>query len=120
MAITFDDCYRDNLFAARVLAEHGLPATFFIPTKYVGTDHVFPWDIGLKRMANLTWDDVREMQALGHDIESHTVSHPDLGAIDAAEVRMELADSKKTLEDTLQRPVRYLRVSLRRPQQFSA
>ena len=45
MAITFDDCYRDNLFAARVLAEHGLPATFFIPTKYVGTDQVFPWDL---------------------------------------------------------------------------
>src|ERR1700723_3617038 len=23
VAITFDDCYRDNLFAARILAEHG-------------------------------------------------------------------------------------------------
>jgi peptidoglycan/xylan/chitin deacetylase (PgdA/CDA1 family) len=108
VAITFDDSYRDNLFAARVLAEHGLPATFFIPTKYVGTDLVFPWDIGLKKMANLTWDDIREMLALGHDIESHTVSHPDLGVIDAAEVRTELADSKKKLEDALKRPVRYL------------
>src|SRR6202011_2817551 len=29
LAITFDDCYRDNLLAARELAEHGLPATFF-------------------------------------------------------------------------------------------
>ncbi len=108
VAITFDDCYRDNLFAAHVLAEHGLPATFFIPTKYVGTDQVFPWDFGLKRMANLTWDDVREMQQLGHDIESHTVSHPDLGAISPDEARTELADSKKMLENTLQCPVRYL------------
>src|SRR5205807_9682080 len=44
VAVTFDDCYKDNLQAARVLAEHGLPATFFLPTGFVGTDHVFPWD----------------------------------------------------------------------------
>ena len=37
VAVTFDDCYRDYLAAARVLAEHGLPACFFIPTGYVGT-----------------------------------------------------------------------------------
>src|SRR5713226_1523476 len=54
VAITFDDCYRDNLAAAHVLANYRLPATFFIPTKYVGTDHVFPWDVGLKRMPNLS------------------------------------------------------------------
>jgi peptidoglycan/xylan/chitin deacetylase (PgdA/CDA1 family) len=108
VAITFDDCYRDNLFAARVLAEHGLPATFFIPTRYVGTDHVFPWDLDLPRMPNLTWDEVRAMQRLGHAIESHTVSHPDLGIIDANEARAELADSKKTLENKLGQAVRYL------------
>src|SRR5437762_574966 len=35
LAITFDDCYRDNLFAARVLAEHGMTASFFVPTAFV-------------------------------------------------------------------------------------
>lgn len=107
VAITFDDCYRDNLAAARVLAHFKLPATFFIPTKYVGTDHVFPWDVGLTRMRNLSWHDVKEMQELGHEIGSHTVSHPDLGVIGPSQVRRELSDSKKTLEDRLQRPVRW-------------
>src|SRR5207248_2951742 len=50
VAITFDDCYRDNLQAAHVLADHGLPATFFVPTGYVGTDRSFPWDKNLPRM----------------------------------------------------------------------
>jgi len=107
VAITFDDCYRDYVAAARTLAHYKLPATFFIPTGYVGTDHVFPWDAGLKRMPNLPWSDIREMQSLGHEIGSHTVTHADLGVIPAAKARRELADSKKTLEDRLQRPVRW-------------
>jgi peptidoglycan/xylan/chitin deacetylase (PgdA/CDA1 family) len=107
VAITFDDCYRDNLAAAQVLAEHRLPATFFIPTHYIGSDHVFAWDADLPRMANLDWRDVAEMQALGHEIASHSVSHPDMGMIDVEDARRELTDSKKTLEDKLQRPVRW-------------
>src|SRR5205823_14077393 len=79
VAITFDDCYRDNLFAARVLAEHGLPACFFIPSAFPGTDHVFPWDAELKKMANLSWDEIREMVNLGQEIGSHKVHHADLG-----------------------------------------
>jgi peptidoglycan/xylan/chitin deacetylase (PgdA/CDA1 family) len=118
VAITFDDCYRDNLFAARVLAEHRLPATFFVPTRYVDTDHVFPWDIDLKPMANLTWDDLKEMQHLGHEIGSHTVSHPDLGVLDRADARSELADSKKMLEGRLQRPVRWFAYPFGGPSNF--
>ncbi|MCI0685079.1 MAG: polysaccharide deacetylase family protein [Gemmataceae bacterium] len=107
VAIHFDDCYRDNLSAARALAEHNLPATFFIPTQFVGTDHVFDWDRDLKRMPNLTWDDVRDMVALGHDIGSHSVSHADFGAIDETQARRELIDSKRTLEEQIGRPVRW-------------
>jgi peptidoglycan/xylan/chitin deacetylase (PgdA/CDA1 family) len=106
VAITFDDCYYDNLPAARVLAEHGLPATFYVPTKYVGTDHVFHWDLDLPRMPNLSWADVEEMQALGHEIGSHSVSHPDFGVIGPDEARAELIHSKQTLEEKLAAPVR--------------
>jgi peptidoglycan/xylan/chitin deacetylase (PgdA/CDA1 family) len=107
VAITFDDCYHDNLAAARVLADHGLPACFFIPTQYVGTDHVFHWDRGLKPMRNLGWDDVHEMARLGHDIGSHTVHHADLGILSPEDTRRELEDSKKSLETRLGRAVRW-------------
>jgi peptidoglycan/xylan/chitin deacetylase (PgdA/CDA1 family) len=107
VAVTFDDCYRDNLPAARVLAELGLPACFFVPTAYVGTDHVFPWDRELPRMPNLTWDEVREIASLGHEVGSHTVTHPDLAAVPAEQARRELTESKQALEDRLARPVRW-------------
>ncbi|MSU78075.1 MAG: polysaccharide deacetylase family protein [Gemmataceae bacterium] len=107
VVITFDDCYRDNLPAARVLADYDLSATFFIPTQYVGTDHAFDWDVGLKRMPNLTWDDVRAIAQLGHSIGSHSVSHADMGLIHGDEARYELLESKRVLEDRLAMPIRW-------------
>ena len=107
LAITFDDCYRDNYFAAQVLAQHGLPACFFLPTSYVGTGRTFDWDRGLSPLANLTWDDVREMARLGHDIGSHTVTHANMAQISCAQARTELYDSKAILEDQVGRAVRW-------------
>jgi len=89
-AITFDDSYGDNLGAARVLAEHGLPATFFVPPAFVGTDHVYEWDRRLPvRLPNLTWDDLEVMAAMGFDIGSHSLTHADMARLgDASERRI--------------------------------
>ncbi len=107
VAITFDDCYRNNLFAARVLAEQGLPATFFLPTGFVQTERVFPWDRHLPRMPNLSWEDVRELVRLGMEVGSHTISHADLGAIGPDEARTELVGSRAVLEERLGQSVRW-------------
>ncbi len=108
IAITFDDSYHDNLDAARMLGLYGLPATFFVPTHYVGTDLIFPWDAHLPKMPNLSWADVHEMIRLGHDVGSHTVHHVDLGKCLQDEARNELAESKRVLEAKLGRPARHL------------
>ncbi len=45
VAITFDDGYLDNYEVAfPILKSHGLRATFFLPTHYVGTRHLPWWD----------------------------------------------------------------------------
>ncbi len=107
LAITFDDCYLNNLHAAHLLAEYRLPATFFIPTAYVGTDHVFPWDRHLPRLPNLNWADVQAMADLGHEIGSHSVTHPNMADLSRDQAENELVASKATLEERLGRPCRF-------------
>jgi peptidoglycan/xylan/chitin deacetylase (PgdA/CDA1 family) len=120
VAITFDDCYRDNLFAAQVLAEHGLPATFFVPAGFVGTDAVFEWDRPLQPLPNLSWDDVRAMVQMGFEIGSHTVTHANLGTLPLPDVRRELLDSRKMIEDKIGQPVRWFAYPFGGRQNFRA
>jgi peptidoglycan/xylan/chitin deacetylase (PgdA/CDA1 family) len=45
VVLTFDDGDRDNLEVAKpILEEHGLPATIFVATGYVGSGRDFWWD----------------------------------------------------------------------------
>lgn len=54
-AITFDDGYQDNhAWAAPVLDEFGLPATFFVITGLVGTE-ALPWYDALARAVEALW-----------------------------------------------------------------
>ena len=45
IGVTFDDGYRDNLVQAKpVLARHGVPATVFLATGYIGGEQPYWWD----------------------------------------------------------------------------
>jgi peptidoglycan/xylan/chitin deacetylase (PgdA/CDA1 family) len=93
--LSFDDAHaswRDVV--APILAELGVPATFFVTTVLIG------------QPGNLTWDDCRDLSAAGHEFGSHTLTHSRLADCDDDTAQREIAESKAELECELGAPIR--------------
>ncbi len=108
VAITFDDSYQMNLGAAEILAEFGLPACFFLPTGFIGTNRIFHWDERLPiRLPQMTWAETRRLVEMGFEVGAHTVEHPNLATLSWAEACREITDSKVILEQETGQEVRW-------------
>jgi peptidoglycan/xylan/chitin deacetylase (PgdA/CDA1 family) len=95
IAITFDDGYLDNLTVALPLLEkYDLPMTLFMAADFIGKDDYLDTD-DLKFMA------AHPLVTIG----SHTFSHPHLTQLSEDEVRFELLESKKILEEIIGKTV---------------
>lgn len=95
VTITFDDGWEENpLTALPIMRQHGFKSNQFYATAYIED----PWgDTGL----------IRRFIDDGHEIGSHSITHPDLTTLTEAEVIRELEGSKRFLEDFLHISVRY-------------
>lgn len=108
LAITFDDGYLDNFeIAAPILKRLNLPATFFVTTKFVGTDTVPMWDqeAGVS-FPWMSWEQVGSLHKQGFEIGAHTRHHVDLGKTAGDLAREEIHGSRADLEDKLGTAVR--------------
>jgi len=103
LVVTFDDGYKDNFQnAAPVLAEFGLPATFYVTTKFIGSDSIAPWDLAIGISSHwMSWSDVTELAVRGFEIGAHTEHHVDLNRVNEKSARKEIEDSKQTLQNKL-------------------
>lgn len=99
VVITFDDAYQNfHDVAWPLLKERGLPATLYVPIDYIEGGACPIRDTALPPC---TWDQLRTMIGEGLSIGSHTRSHPDLRTISGAELRAEIAQSRRDLEAEL-------------------
>jgi peptidoglycan/xylan/chitin deacetylase (PgdA/CDA1 family) len=108
VVVTFDDGFRNQLTnAAPVLADHDVPACFYLISELVGasperTEEICRDRILMQRpLEPLDWGEARELIRLGHELGSHTRTHPKLATLDAAGLNDELAGSKAELEQRL-------------------
>jgi peptidoglycan/xylan/chitin deacetylase (PgdA/CDA1 family) len=105
VAITFDDGFRD--VAEQALPElerHGFSATVFACPAVVDGRASFGW-YG-RQPPVLGWDELVELDRAGTlRVGAHTLTHPDLRALDEAEARQEIEGSKRELEARLGREV---------------
>lgn len=99
VVISFDDGFRNVLEnAAPVLRRHNFTGIQFIVHDLMGATN--RWDASEPPEPLMTREEVQEWLAEGHEIGSHTLTHPDLAQLGAERLRAEVVDSKKALEDT--------------------
>jgi peptidoglycan/xylan/chitin deacetylase (PgdA/CDA1 family) len=111
--ITFDDGFKSCVTgAAPILAERGVPATFYLVTGLMGRSltpddeiarDVFAFAGKATTLDFLTWDDCRGMTRAGMSFGSHTTTHARLAALAPAAAADELRFSRQEIESELGR-----------------
>ena len=100
--ITFDDAYQCIYeYALPLMDKYGFKSVIFVVSGFIGRDN--SWEaFGIQRgYQHLSHTELIELHRQGHEIGSHTVTHPYLPVLTTAQVNLELGDSKSRLEDTV-------------------
>jgi len=89
IVITFDNGYPPQVtFAPRVMARYGWPGVL----NEITEDHLHPREI---------WPIIH----MGWEVDSHSLTHPDLTELDASELQAQVAGSRRYLQRTFHIPV---------------
>ena len=87
LSITLDDGYLSQItHGVPLLNARNLKGTFFLITDWISST------------GGITWDQWRQVAEQGHEIGSHSLSHPDLNELSDSELRRQLSESQKAIE----------------------
>jgi len=93
LGLTFDDGFLSDLVCADTLAAHGMSGLFFVSSANVG------------ERGYLGAEDIRELDAMGMTIGSHSHEHARLTTYEFDKATAQVKRSKEILEDILGKPV---------------
>jgi peptidoglycan/xylan/chitin deacetylase (PgdA/CDA1 family) len=107
--ITFDDGFQTVYTEAfPVLHEYGFTASVHLPTAFIGDERCRFAPVtpnGITRFASfgdcLNWAEILELRRHGFEIGSHTVNHPQLFGLSWPDIKAELLNSKRRIEQQL-------------------
>ena len=86
--ITFDDGRLSQYnYAKPILDKYNFKATFYIICNSVGKEN------------RMTWDNIQSLAEEGHEIGSHSMNHLRFGNLSDNEIKYEIIESKKCLEN---------------------
>jgi putative cell wall-binding protein/peptidoglycan/xylan/chitin deacetylase (PgdA/CDA1 family) len=85
ISLTFDDSNADQVAAAATMASLGLHGTFYTVSGWLGQPDY------------MTVADLQQLVADGNEIGGHTVNHPDLATLPAAEATREICNDRVAL-----------------------
>jgi peptidoglycan/xylan/chitin deacetylase (PgdA/CDA1 family) len=96
VAITFDDGMRSALtHAAPILAEYGLPWSMFVVSDWAESKGPWGEDVVLR------WGEIEKLMAMGAELGSHSVTHPDFTHLEPSQVLDELGNSRRMIRARL-------------------
>lgn len=95
--LNFDDDWKGQFtHAAPILEKYGFNATFFVTTGCL-TYQNSSFCNNAGGDTAMTWEDIKLLAEMGHDIQSHGVSHKDLTTVSVADLEYEVGGSKQSL-----------------------
>ncbi len=106
VVVTFDDghaCLHD--LALPIMARHGIRSTLFAISGFLGRASSYDDGFGTVPRPMMDAGQLQAMHAAGHEIGSHTHTHPDLRALPRAQLLDELTRSRAELEALVGAPV---------------
>jgi peptidoglycan/xylan/chitin deacetylase (PgdA/CDA1 family) len=107
-AITFDDGFTNVLqYGLEPLRQAGFTAIQFVVSDRIGQGNV--WDIPAGEVPERLMDatQIREWMAAGHQVGSHSATHPRLTQLSPEAAFEEISGSRKRLEDLFGVPIRH-------------
>jgi len=106
--LTFDDGF-ENAFRQGIPAmrPYGFKAVQFLVADRLGKTNDWETSVGEAEERLMDAGQVREWLAAGHEIGSHTLTHPKLTQLTHGKAREEISASRKKLEDVFGIPIQH-------------